>query len=95
MTIIVPIGGQIADYMRSNQIMTTTNVRKLMNCGGKKALNLSCGFKDNRVFFSVQTVVRLETKLQILILSFLRIWNKKEDRAFGQNREVKLLVVGY
>lgn len=37
MTIIVPIGGQIADYLRSNQIMTTTNVRKLMNCGGKKA----------------------------------------------------------
>lgn len=36
MTIIVPIGGQIADYLRSNQIMTTTNVRKLMNCGGKK-----------------------------------------------------------
>ncbi|KAI3364983.1 hypothetical protein L3Q82_001148 [Scortum barcoo] len=34
MTIIVPIGGQIADYLRSNQIMTTTNVRKLMNCGG-------------------------------------------------------------
>lgn len=37
MTIIVPIGGQIADYLRSNQIMTTTNVRKLMNCGGEKA----------------------------------------------------------
>ncbi|CAI5659252.1 unnamed protein product [Oreochromis niloticus] len=34
MTIIVPIGGQIADYLRSNHIMTTTNVRKLMNCGG-------------------------------------------------------------
>lgn len=36
MTIIVPIGGQIADYLRSNQIMTTTNVRKLMNCGGER-----------------------------------------------------------
>lgn len=35
MTIIVPIGGQIADYLRSNHIMTTTNVRKLMNCGGE------------------------------------------------------------
>nr|XP_020461913.1 vesicular glutamate transporter 1-like isoform X2 [Monopterus albus] len=34
MTIIVPIGGQIADYLRTNRIMTTTNVRKLMNCGG-------------------------------------------------------------
>lgn len=35
MTIIVPIGGQLADYLRENNIMTTTNVRKLMNCGGK------------------------------------------------------------
>ncbi|XP_026114155.1 vesicular glutamate transporter 1-like isoform X2 [Carassius auratus] len=34
MTIIVPIGGQLADYLRSHNIMTTTNVRKLMNCGG-------------------------------------------------------------
>ncbi|MCJ8729084.1 hypothetical protein PDJAM_G00011870 [Pangasius djambal] len=34
MTIVVPIGGQLADYLRSNHIMTTTNVRKLMNCGG-------------------------------------------------------------
>lgn len=34
MTIVVPIGGQLADYLRSNNIMTTTNVRKMMNCGG-------------------------------------------------------------
>uniref|UniRef100_G1QZ83 Vesicular glutamate transporter 1 n=1 Tax=Nomascus leucogenys TaxID=61853 RepID=G1QZ83_NOMLE len=34
MTIIVPIGGQIADFLRSRRIMSTTNVRKLMNCGG-------------------------------------------------------------
>nr|XP_056719998.1 vesicular glutamate transporter 1 [Euleptes europaea] len=34
MTIIVPIGGQIADFLRSRRIMTTTNVRKMMNCGG-------------------------------------------------------------
>uniref|UniRef100_A0A8C2EU02 Vesicular glutamate transporter 1 n=1 Tax=Cyprinus carpio TaxID=7962 RepID=A0A8C2EU02_CYPCA len=34
MTIIVPIGGQLADYLRTHNIMTTTNVRKLMNCGG-------------------------------------------------------------
>ncbi|XP_051738136.1 vesicular glutamate transporter 1 isoform X2 [Ctenopharyngodon idella] len=34
MTIVVPIGGQLADYLRSRNIMTTTNVRKLMNCGG-------------------------------------------------------------
>lgn len=35
MTIIVPIGGQLADFLRSNNIMSTTNVRKIMNCGGK------------------------------------------------------------
>lgn len=35
MTIVVPIGGQLADFLRSNKIMSTTNVRKLMNCGGK------------------------------------------------------------
>ena len=33
MSIIVPIGGQIADFMRRNY-MSTTNVRKIMNCGG-------------------------------------------------------------
>lgn len=40
MTIIVPIGGQIADYLRSNHIMTTTNVRKMMNCGGEKRIHV-------------------------------------------------------
>ncbi|KAI5626222.1 vesicular glutamate transporter 2.1 isoform 1, partial [Silurus asotus] len=34
MTIIVPIGGQLADYLRSKNLMSTTNVRKIMNCGG-------------------------------------------------------------
>ncbi|XP_044540713.1 vesicular glutamate transporter 1 [Gracilinanus agilis] len=34
MTIVVPIGGQIADFLRSRHIMSTTNVRKMMNCGG-------------------------------------------------------------
>uniref|UniRef100_W5MHU1 Solute carrier family 17 member 6b n=1 Tax=Lepisosteus oculatus TaxID=7918 RepID=W5MHU1_LEPOC len=33
MTIIVPIGGQIADFLRSRNILTTTTVRKIMNCG--------------------------------------------------------------
>jgi len=37
MTIIVPIGGQIADFLRSRQILSTTTVRKIMNCGGKSA----------------------------------------------------------
>lgn len=35
MTIIVPLGGQLADYLRSNNIMSTTMVRKIMNCGGE------------------------------------------------------------
>uniref|UniRef100_A0A8C6L6L9 Solute carrier family 17 member 7 n=1 Tax=Nothobranchius furzeri TaxID=105023 RepID=A0A8C6L6L9_NOTFU len=51
MTIIVPIGGQIADYLRSNQIMTTTNVRKLMNCGGfgmEATLLLVVGFSHTK-----------------------------------------------
>uniref|UniRef100_A0AAQ5ZF85 Vesicular glutamate transporter 1 n=1 Tax=Amphiprion ocellaris TaxID=80972 RepID=A0AAQ5ZF85_AMPOC len=34
MTIIVPVGGQLADYLRTHNLMSTTNVRKLMNCGG-------------------------------------------------------------
>ena len=34
MTIIVPLGGLIADFLREKELMTTTNVRKLMNCGG-------------------------------------------------------------
>lgn len=34
MTIIVPIGGQLADFLRSRRILTTTTVRKIMNCGG-------------------------------------------------------------
>ncbi|KAL7636796.1 UNVERIFIED_CONTAM: hypothetical protein RMT77_012552 [Armadillidium vulgare] len=34
MTIIVPLGGHLADHLRSNNIMSTTNVRKVFNCGG-------------------------------------------------------------
>ncbi|XP_066439705.1 vesicular glutamate transporter 2 [Eleutherodactylus coqui] len=34
MTIIVPIGGQIADFLRTKNILSTTSVRKIMNCGG-------------------------------------------------------------
>lgn len=34
MTFIVPIGGQLADYLRRSGTLTTTNVRKLFNCGG-------------------------------------------------------------
>ncbi|GBM21231.1 Vesicular glutamate transporter 2.2 [Araneus ventricosus] len=34
MTIVVPIGGYFADYLRRREILTTTGVRKLFNCGG-------------------------------------------------------------
>lgn len=34
MTAIVPFGGMLADYLRRNNILSTTNVRKLFNCGG-------------------------------------------------------------
>ncbi|XP_011499528.1 PREDICTED: vesicular glutamate transporter 1 [Ceratosolen solmsi marchali] len=34
MTMIVPCGGLLADYLRKRGIMSTTNVRKLFNCGG-------------------------------------------------------------
>lgn len=34
MTMIVPAGGLLADYLRKHGIMTTTNVRKVFNCGG-------------------------------------------------------------
>ena len=33
MSIIVPIGGHLADFLRS-KYLSTTNVRKIMNCGG-------------------------------------------------------------
>lgn len=34
MTMIVPCGGLLADYIRKRGILSTTNVRKLFNCGG-------------------------------------------------------------
>ena len=34
MTIVVPIGGQLADHFRRNGILSTTMVRKVFNCGG-------------------------------------------------------------
>uniref|UniRef100_A0A8C4XH36 Vesicular glutamate transporter 1 n=1 Tax=Erpetoichthys calabaricus TaxID=27687 RepID=A0A8C4XH36_ERPCA len=51
MTIIVPIGGQIADFLRSRQLMSTTNVRKMMNCGGfgmEATLLLVVGFSHTK-----------------------------------------------
>ncbi|KAK3548793.1 hypothetical protein QTP70_020680 [Hemibagrus guttatus] len=51
MTIIVPIGGQLADFLRSHKILSTTTVRKIMNCGGfgmEATLLLVVGFSHTR-----------------------------------------------
>ena len=41
MTIVVPIGGNIADFLRRNCILSTTAVRKIFNCGGIMAYLLT------------------------------------------------------
>ncbi|XP_063051998.1 vesicular glutamate transporter 3 [Engraulis encrasicolus] len=51
MTIVVPIGGQLADYLRSRKILSTTTVRKIMNCGGfgmEATLLLVVGYSHTR-----------------------------------------------
>ncbi|MBN3303696.1 VGLU3 protein, partial [Amia calva] len=51
MTIVVPIGGQLADFLRSRNILSTTTVRKIMNCGGfgmEATLLLVVGFSHTR-----------------------------------------------
>ncbi|KAJ8381273.1 hypothetical protein SKAU_G00020510 [Synaphobranchus kaupii] len=51
MTIVVPIGGQLADFLRSRKILSTTMVRKIMNCGGfgmEATLLLVVGFSHTR-----------------------------------------------
>ncbi|XP_078272695.1 vesicular glutamate transporter 3 isoform X2 [Rhinoraja longicauda] len=51
MTIVVPIGGQIADLLRSRNILSTTAVRKIMNCGGfgmEATLLLVVGYSHTR-----------------------------------------------
>ncbi|XP_062858042.1 vesicular glutamate transporter 2.2 isoform X2 [Trichomycterus rosablanca] len=51
MTIIVPIGGQLADHLRSKNILSTTTVRKIMNCGGfgmEATLLLVVGFSHSK-----------------------------------------------
>lgn len=34
MGVVVLLGGRLADYLRSNKILSTTAVRKIFNCGG-------------------------------------------------------------
>jgi len=35
MAIVVPFGGYLADLLRRKGLLSTTNVRKIFNCGGK------------------------------------------------------------
>ncbi|XP_046664364.1 vesicular glutamate transporter 1 [Homalodisca vitripennis] len=49
MTVIVPCGGLLADHIRKKGIMSTTNVRKIFNCGG---------FGMEAVFFIVVAYAR-------------------------------------
>merc|ERR1712079_385783 len=51
MTIIVPFGGQLADWLRRKEYLTTTQVRKLFNCGGfggEALFLLVVGYTTNR-----------------------------------------------
>lgn len=57
MTIVVPIGGQLADYLRSRKIMSTTNVRKLMNCGGTWQLPQAIRF-HLVLFYVVYSIIK-------------------------------------
>ena len=41
MTIVVAGGGQLADYFRRNKMLTTSQVRKVFNCGGQSPLTSS------------------------------------------------------
>ena len=34
MAIIVPLAGHLADYIRSKNLLSITNIRKVFNCGG-------------------------------------------------------------
>jgi ACS family sodium-dependent inorganic phosphate cotransporter-like MFS transporter 6/7/8 len=60
MTAIVPIGGQMADYLRRNEIMSTTNVRKLFNCGGfggEALFLLVVGYTNNKMLAIISLIL--------------------------------------
>ena len=51
MTLIVPVAGQLADYLRRKEILSTTNVRKVFNCGGfggEALFLLVVGYTNNK-----------------------------------------------
>merc|ERR1719412_3220916 len=60
MTIIVPFGGQLADSRRRKEILSTTNVRKLFNCGGfggEALFLLVVGYTTNKTLAIVALVL--------------------------------------
>ena len=60
MTIIVPFGGQLADWLRRKEILSTTNVRKLFNCGGfggEALFLLVVGYTTNKTLAIVALVL--------------------------------------
>merc|ERR1719412_1790033 len=59
MTIIVPLGGQLADFLRQKEIMTTTTVRKVFNCGG---------FGGEALFLLVVAYSRSETTAVVALI---------------------------
>ena len=54
MTLIVPVGGHLADTLRKRGILSTTSVRKLFNCGGQSLWTPR--FATNSIFFISKTV---------------------------------------
>ena len=67
MTIVVPIGGQLADHLRRNGILTTTLVRKIFNCGG---------FGMEAIFLMVMTAPRVLRKGRVsgILISLLNAY---------------------
>lgn len=53
MTFVVPMGGHLADHLRMSGRLTTTNVRKIFNCGGfglEAFFLILVGCTDNTTF---------------------------------------------
>merc|ERR1739844_122119 len=60
MTIIVPFGGMLADWLRRKEYLSTTNVRKVFNCGGfggEALFLLVVGYTRNKSVAVVSLVI--------------------------------------
>merc|ERR1719412_3591357 len=60
MTIIVPFGGQLADWLKKKEILSTTNVRKVFNCGGfggEALFLLVVGYTQNQTVAIISLVI--------------------------------------